>query len=636
MKIVFLKIIFLLPLILFACSGSSNDIEEVEKEVIKHSDAKTVNQVSPSKENLAKELSATCSLDSQKFKIFCESHRTAVKSSLKWTYKDRWDGKDNFEFEIYSPVEAKTLVILQECIENSCNEIEIIVDTSELVTDSKNTGKDQQHGDSKVLPSKENLAKELSATCSLDSQKSKIFCESHRTAVKSSLKWTYQNRSTGNDNFEFELHSPVEAKTLVILQECIENSCNEIEIIVDTSGVVTDSKNTDKDQHQDDGQSLTLNKKNKDGSPIKLHEVVHKYAGSWGRHCEGSGPVSFANSPMNPDDIKFMTPYGQVVGAHITPIDHMYFEPFNRDLGPDIYEVRAIQDGIIYEIGKREIMTDTGEKKDFADWRLDIAHNCTFTSYFDLMTSVLPEIEKAYEDKNSGKEFNGLIIKAGQLLGYVGGQTLDFGVYDYEIVLPGFITPSIYGNEYWKVHTVDPFQYFPKEISKKLLKKMLRTIKPQAGKIDYDIDGTLSGNWFEQGTNGYSGNNWQNYWIGHLSVAPHELDPSYWRVGIGHLEVYDNAFLIKGNIDPVKVKVNSGTVIYELYQEKKYKNDYNYEWWVEPKKEDDVYGVQYWGDSKGIIMFQMLENRLLKSEVFIGKSKDDTVDFTENAKLYER
>jgi len=32
----------------------------------------------------------------------------------------------------------------------------------------------------------------------------------------------------------------------------------------------------------------------------------------------------------------------------------------------------------------------------------------------------------------------------------------------------------------------------------------------------------------------------------------------------------------------------------------------------------------------------MLEKRLLKSEVFIGKSKDDAVDFTENAKLYER
>ena len=54
------------------------------------------------------------------------------------------------------------------------------------------------------------------------------------------------------------------------------------------------------------------------------------------------------------------------------------------------------------------------------------------------------------------------------------------------------------------------------------------------------------------------------------------------------------------------------------------------------KKEDDVFGVQQWGNSQGIIMFQMLENRLLKSEVFIGKSKDDAIDFTENAKLYER
>ena len=58
-------------------------------------------------------------------------------------------------------------------------------------------------------------------------------------------------------------------------------------------------------------------------------------------------------------------------------------------------------------------------------------------------------------------QFDGLIIEAGQLLGYVGGQTLDFGVYDYEIVLPGFITPDLYNYEYWKVHTVDPFEYFP-------------------------------------------------------------------------------------------------------------------------------------------------------------------------------
>ena len=493
--------------------------------------------------------------------------------------------------------------------------------------------------------------KELSANCLLDSENLKVLCQANNTSINSNLKWTYQDRWDDGEDFEFEIDYPIESMTLIILEECIKDSCDEIQILIDTSHLVPDSKNISKDQkHNDDKskiddpiikndstQHLILNKKNKDGSVIKLPEIVaNRFWGSWGRHCEGSGPVTFTNSPMQMIDIAYLTPYGQVIGAHITPIDHMYFEPFNRELGPDIYEVRAIQDGIIYKIGKREIVTDTGEKKDFADWRLDIAHNCTFTSYFDLMTSVIPEIEKGYEDEKSGRGFNGLIIKAGQLLGYTGGQTLDFGVYDYEIVLPGFITPSLYDHEYWKVHTVDPFQYFPDEISKELLKKMIRTIKPQAGKIDYDVDGTLSGNWFEQGTNGYAGNNWQNYWIGHLSVSPHELDPSYWRVGIGHIEVFNNSFLIKGNIDPLKVKINSGIVIYELYQKRLYKNDYDYVWWDEPKKEDDVFGVQQWGNSQGIIMFQMLENRLLKSEVFIGKSKDDAIDFTENAKLYER
>jgi hypothetical protein len=548
-------LILLLPIFLISCYGSSNAVENIDRKVIKHSgekeviknvDENTVNKVSPPTGNLSKELSATCSLDSQKSKILCQSHRTALNSSLKWTYQSRWTGNDDFEFDLHSPIETKTLVILQECIQNSCNEIEIIVDTSQLVTDTKNISKDQKH----------------------DDEKSKI-------------------------------DDPI-----------IKN---------------------------DSTQHLILNKKNKDGSVIKVPEIVAtRFWGSWGRDCEGSGPVTFTNSPMQMNDIAYLTPMGQVVGAHITPIDHMYFEPFNRELGPDIYEVRAIQDGIIYQIGKREIVTDTGEKKDFADWRLDIAHNCTFTSYFDLMTSVIPEIEKGYEDEKSGRGFNGLIIKAGQLLGYTGGQTLDFGVYDFEIVLPGFITPSLYDHEYWKVHTVDPFQYFPEEISKELLKKMTRTIKPQAGKIDYDVDGTLSGNWFEQGTNGYAGNNRQKYWSGHLSVAPHELDPSYWRVGIGHLDVSNNAFLIKGNIDPLKVKINSGIVIYELYQERVYKNDYNYVWWDEPKKEDDVFGVQQWGNSQGIIMFQLLENRLLKSEVFIGRSKDDAIVFSENARLYKR
>ena len=43
------------------------------------------------------------------------------------------------------------------------------------------------------------------------------------------------------------------------------------------------------------------------------------------------------------------------------------------------------------------------------------------------MTSLSPELEEVLNKGN----FSGTSVEAGQLLGYVGGQTLDFGVYNY-------------------------------------------------------------------------------------------------------------------------------------------------------------------------------------------------------------
>src|SRR6266508_4495250 len=43
--------------------------------------------------------------------------------------------------------------------------------------------------------------------------------------------------------------------------------------------------------------------------------------------CSGSGPITFGASPMDPKDVGIILPYGGMVGAHVTPIDHMYFSP---------------------------------------------------------------------------------------------------------------------------------------------------------------------------------------------------------------------------------------------------------------------------------------------------------------------
>ena len=361
---------------------------------------------------------------------------------------------------------------------------------------------------------------------------------------------------------------------------------------------------------------------------------------AWEKHCTGSGgSVMFTNSPMRIEDINYLSPYGDVVGGHITPIDHMYFEVKDRSLGRDAYEVRAIQDALIYNIGVRDVSTETNEAQE-RDWRIDMAHTCTFASYFDLLTSVTPEIEEEWaRTLRDGKaEWNGIFVKAGQLIGYVGGHTLDFGVYDYEFQLPGLINPAAYAKrEPWKIHTVDPFQYFPSEITDSLLTKMIRTVEPRAGKIDYDVEGALSGNWFEQGTDWYNGINQKKYWEGHLSIAPHQIDPTLWRIGIGFLDVDDNNFVILGEQDPLAIDTKSDPITYEL---KRYLINIpatpDKQWWNETFVEGTIFGVKIFPELVGTVMVDLQDDGLLKLEVFLNKTPDEVASFTNKARLYQR
>ena len=54
---------------------------------------------------------------------------------------------------------------------------------------------------------------------------------------------------------------------------------------------------------------------------------------AWQNGCSGMGSVMFSNSPMRPEDFESLLPYGKIVGAHVTPIDHMYFSPADWSLG---------------------------------------------------------------------------------------------------------------------------------------------------------------------------------------------------------------------------------------------------------------------------------------------------------------
>jgi hypothetical protein len=349
--------------------------------------------------------------------------------------------------------------------------------------------------------------------------------------------------------------------------------------------------------------------------------------------CEGEGfPYKLSKLPMDESDFSVVIPYGLMVGGHVTPIDHQYFAPADYMSKRDVYEVYAMADATITEIGERT--NDRG-----TEYRLVFAITCNYFYYYDLVTSLTSEIKKVYDDANSGqfKKAINIKVKAGELIGRIGGQTLDFAVWDTTKPLKGFIFPEHYKAENWKLYTADPLDYYTNELKTKVLARSPRTAEPVSGKIDYDVDGKLIGNWFEEGTNWYGGKtngNGGEYWGGHLSFAPDHYDPTYFIISIGDFEGQPKQFTTIANTpDPASVSVDTGLVKFELVQ-----------WGY-----TDAEGTPWFGNSviegpkakpqtsvQGCALVQMKDTKSIQFESFPKQSCSAVAGFTGKVKTYTR
>src|SRR5581483_2262470 len=90
-------------------------------------------------------------------------------------------------------------------------------------------------------------------------------------------------------------------------------------------------------------------------------------------------------------------------------------------------------------------------------------------------------------------------VKQGQIIGHIGGQTLDFAVWDLSQKPLSFIVPQAYDAESWKLWTAPTTKYLDPKVKDQVIAKYLRTAEPIDGKIDYDQDGKLVGTWFQTG-----------------------------------------------------------------------------------------------------------------------------------------
>lgn len=354
------------------------------------------------------------------------------------------------------------------------------------------------------------------------------------------------------------------------------------------------------------------------------------------QQCTGSDKSPLTTLPMAQDDFAFILPYGLMVGGHVTPVDHQYFSPSNFDSAPGTYPVFAMADSFLHGITTR---THSGQgsykSQTVTDYRMVFSLSCHLLYYYDLVNELAPGLQEQL-NASGGK----LAVRAGQLVGRIGNQTLDFAVWDMDKPLTNFIVPKHYDREAWKIYTADPLDYYDAPTKMKALAKYIRTAAPVSGRIDVDQDNRLIGNWFAENsdgtTTGYEGTGNGEYWVTHLAFAPHFLDTSRFIVSIGNWPKLTGAsqfISLESSPDPANVEPATGLVKYTLAN---FEQRVQGQTWNGTSMPNGAISIVAQTGVKGCLLVQMLGAREIKTEAFPDLACTAVSGFTPAAQKYIR
>ena len=342
--------------------------------------------------------------------------------------------------------------------------------------------------------------------------------------------------------------------------------------------------------------------------------------------------VVLTYSPINIENLSYITPYGAIIGIHVDPIDHQYWHPPNSQSwetaqdSSEMYEIVAPADGNITSI----------QRFDYGPYRFELRYSeelySIFMVVYNLSSKILPD-----GDLDIGEYvISNVPVKAGETIAYIKNHPFDFSLNDERVNLSGFPYPEDYESYPWKVHTVDPFEYYEEPLQSQLREKSLRKVEPVAGKIDYDIEGKLVGTWFIEGSTAYKmtdGPSDDHTML--LSIVYDYSDPNHIVVSFGDYEGEPRAFGVNGNApDPKDIDISSGMIKYELVE---------YVHWqgedpmltiepdptqtIEVRNNEEIYGT---------VLFQLLEERKLKMEIFPNMPATEVGNFTDDSLIYFR
>jgi len=336
--------------------------------------------------------------------------------------------------------------------------------------------------------------------------------------------------------------------------------------------------------------------------------------------------------PIDIENLSYITPYGSIIGIHVDPIDHQYWNPPNSlsweeaQNSPEMYEIKAPADGYVTRVSRLE----DGTYRFVLEFSDDVYS--IFMVIYNLTSKLLP-----YGPLDPGDSYNAKVkVSTGETIAYIKNHPFDFSLHDEHINLSGFPYPEDYESYGWKVHTVDPSVYYEEPLRTQLREKSLRNVEPVAGKIDYDIAGKLVGTWFIEGSSAYrmTGEPSDDHKM-LLSIVYDYIDPNHIVISFGDYEGEPRPFGVKGNSpDPKDIGISSGLTKYELVE---------YVHWqgedpmlvvgpdptklIEARNNDEVYGV---------VLFELLEERKLKMEIFPNMAAAEVSNFTDDALIYFR
>jgi len=295
--------------------------------------------------------------------------------------------------------------------------------------------------------------------------------------------------------------------------------------------------------------------------------------------------VTFEICPVDTAAIAEASPLGNInPPGHTFPSNHIGFYLKGNELIP----VLAMTKGTVRTIYYNEWSDD---------FRIEIDHTESVLSYFDHLCNLLPSIVIGSE------------LHTGDLIGYARRNTgaFDIGVVNYNVA-NSFISPERYHEFY--LYYDDPYTYFTDSIRQILELKNPRIGEPKGGKVDFDRDGTLAGNWFLEDTPlTYEASSYL-YGENQLAFVYDMYNASTILISCGGtLEAAPFAYRVTGNTpNPVSITPTTGLLKYQL---------------ASPFFECTM-------------VVKMIDNRTIQAEVFIDRLPSSVTGFSSSSRIYVR